>query len=214
MQKESGIIFDFDNLLVATNQFVIDHLSKTCQKSNMTLPTSEIITAVLKKNLSFENIFTELFGDRGAGILATYRDTAMETPYRATEEGLEFVQGQLALGILMIIVSNRVNKLEERLTQAGYNPKDFLAILKAEPAKPDQKAYDPAIALLQEKEIPKSRIKIFGDHPDDYLACPDDLRTNFVAVTTGLTTREGFIKVGVNEQNIWQSLKHPSPSIT
>ena len=146
-----------------------------------------------------------MFGEKAEMILAAYRENAMETPYRETLGGNEFVQTLSGQGVPMVIVSNRVNKLEDRLVQAGYNPKSFLSIIKAEPAKPDQHAYDSAIALLFGKQV-----MIMGDHMDDYLACPDDLRSNFIAVLTGLTTVEEFEKAGVAPDNIWQKLEAQS----
>jgi beta-phosphoglucomutase-like phosphatase (HAD superfamily) len=207
MTKESGIITDFDNTLVATNSFVEKHLRITCQKIGISVPSHEALRTKFRENPPFEKIFTDLFGDSGKEILIVYRENAMETFYEETPNGNLFVRAMFDQGVPIVIVSNRVNKLEERLVQAGYNPGYFLAILKVESTKPDQKAYNPAIAILEEKEIPKSGIKIFGDHTDDYQACPEDLKPNFIAVLTGLTTAEEFEKAGVANERIWQKLE-------
>lgn len=204
---KKGLIIDFDNTLVATWDFIFTHLKKTCNRLSVTFPLIEKIQSKLQQNPPFEQIFIDLFGSDGERILVAYRENAMETPYKEIPGGNLFVQTMFAQEVPMIIVSNRVNKLEERLVQAGYDPTNFLAILKAEPAKPDQKAYGEAISKLPNK------ITIIGDHTDDYLACPDNLRLNFIAVTTGLTTAEEFEKIGVKKDKIWQSLKHQNPSI-
>lgn len=212
MKIENGIITDFDNTLVATNGFVENHLKKTCQKIGISTPGHETLLAKLKENPPFEKIFTDLFGDNGEAVLAAYRENALETFYAETPGGNIFVLTLSDKGVPIVIVSNRVNKLADRLTQAGYKVTDFLAIIEANPKKPNAGAYDGATDLLTKNGVLRSNISILGDHPEDYLACPEDLKPNFVAVLTGLTTAEEFEKVGVAENKIWQSLKHPNPS--
>lgn len=213
MTKEDGIIFDFDNTLVATQDFILTHLEKTCVRLGLTPPALDKIQNKLQQNPPFEKIFTDLFGVDGERILTAYRENAMETPYTETPGGNLFVRTMFDQKVPMVIVSNRVNKLEERLVQAGYNPINFLAILKAEPPKPDRKAYDGAVAKLLENGSERLKITIIGDHADDYLACPGDLRPNFIAVLTGLTKAEEFEKVGVSIKNIWQKLEAQRLSI-
>ena len=213
MTKENGIITDFDNLMVRTHDFIRGHIVTACQRTDVRLPAVDAVNEVLRKNLRFEDIFTQLFGLEAEKVLVSYRVDAAQTPYKAMDGGEEFFSRAHDLAIPVVIVSNRANLLDVRLKQADYNPAWFL-IKEAKPPKPSQEAYSEAIALLEGKGVKRLKITIFGDHPDDYLACPDDLRPNFVAVLTGLTTAEEFEKVGVAKDKIWQKLEAQRLSLT
>lgn len=204
MTKENGIIFDFDNTLVATQDFILTHLEKTCNRLGIDPPALDKIQSKLQQNPPFEKIFTDLFGVDGERILAAYRENAMETPYTETSGGNIFVRTMFDQEVPMVIASNRTKMLAERLVQAGYKLEWFLGIVECDPKKPAVGAYGEAVEILKAPET----IIAIGDHTDDFLACPKDMRTNFVAVTTGLTTKEEFLGAGVDEQNIWPNLKH------
>lgn len=202
--KEHGIIIDFDNTLAATNAFIEKHSGQTCKNIGVPAPDHKTLMAKLKENPPFEKIFLDLFGEKGAEILAAYRETAMNTPYQATEGGVEFVKTVFEQGISIVIASNRTRMLSERLEQAEYRKEWFLDIVECDPKKPEVGAYSGSISKFNASK----EIIIIGDHPDDYLACPDNLRAGFIAVLTGLTTAEEFTKAGVAISNIWQKLDY------
>lgn len=202
--KECGVIIDFDNTLAATNAFIEKHLGQTCKNIGVLAPEHEILMAKLKENPPFEKIFLDLFGEKGAEILAAYRETAMNTPYQATEGGVEFVKTVFEQGISIVIASNRTRMLSERLEQAKYRKEWFLDIVECDPKKPEVGAYSGAISKFNASK----EIIIIGDHPDDYLACPDYLRVSFIALLTGLTTAEEFEQVRVSKDKIWQKLDY------
>jgi len=63
--KYKAIIYDMDNTLVATNEFVLDLIKRTAlrvsQDIQFLVPSDEEIISVQKKNLPFEEIFSVLF---------------------------------------------------------------------------------------------------------------------------------------------------------
>lgn len=130
----------------------------------------------------------------------------MDTPYEPIGGGIEAVGKLRTNGCQIIIVSNRSNKLPERLAQANYDTNDFLAIVQASSPKPSKDAYKEAISMLEKEEIERANIYILGDSPDDYEACPIDLAGNFYAVTTGPNPKEDFLKLGVSDQHILASI--------
>ena len=207
LKKVTGIITDFDNTLVQTQKFVKDHLYHTCTRLKISAPKNSVIYAVLKKNLPFEEIFSKLFGkDLGEKVLAAYREDAMNTPYTATSGAHELISTAKQKEIPVIIVSNRTNMLAERLQQAGFNPKDFVNFIAPAIKKPNIGAYTEALAeLATHKAQPKTTL-IIGDSLDDFLALPENLKDNFLAVVTGPNTKEEFYKLGVSADNVLKSL--------
>lgn len=203
--ERKGLIGDFDNTFVHTYGFVTDHIIETCQRSHVQPPSKLEILKILKTNPPFETIFDKLFGQKGHEVLAKYRETAMDTAYRSIDGGLEAVDKLKTSDVVIVIVSNRTNKLGERLAQAKYYPEDFV-IIEAIPPKPDQKAYNEALDFLEKQGIKRDNIYIVGDSIDDYLACPDNLSGHFYAVTTGLNSKEEFTRLGAKPTNVLSSI--------
>lgn len=204
--NKTGIITDFDNVLVKTSDFIFRHLEKTCERLKRTPPDRQKVITALKTNARFEELFNMLFGQDGPEVLGAYREDAMLTPYEASKGAVEFVKELRRKMIPIVIVSNRINKLEDRLLQAGFEVGDFAAILQAEPAKPDKQAYNGAIEFLKNLDIDRPNFVVTGDHPDDYLACPAEIAGQFTAVLTGLSTRAEFVNLGVATDMIFESL--------
>ncbi|KKS97556.1 MAG: hypothetical protein UV74_C0012G0011 [Candidatus Woesebacteria bacterium GW2011_GWB1_43_14] len=206
---QKGLITDFDNILVKTSDFVARHIFHTCDKLKIERPDGETVVDILvRRNPPFDKIFTELFGEQGPKILESYREDALETPYEATEGTVSLVGTLYKNGDRIVIVSNRTNKLQERLVQAGYNPKWFLAIIQPEVPKPDKEAYTGAIKLLHGQGVDRQYIYIIGDSIDDLEACPSDLVDNFYALTQDPKLIEMFERAGVKRTNIVDSFQN------
>lgn len=200
-----GLIADFDNTFVRTYTFVTDHLIATCRRIQVTAPSKIEILEILKANPKFEKIFETFFAEKWESVLTAYRETAMDTPYKPIDGGHEAVEKLRKAGVQIIIVSNRVNKLSERLAQARYNPEDF-AIIQPEFPKPNKAAYKEALEGLAKQGVKRENTYIVGDSLDDFLACPEDLEGHFFAVTTGLNSRDEFLHIKVKEDNILPSI--------
>ncbi len=207
MKEIKGVITDFDNTIVETKIFVVNHIRNTCQKLHIELPSPERILKILKTNPRFEDIFSQLFTEKATEVLAAYRETAMDTPYTSLEGAFGFIRKIREGKGEIIIVSNRTNKLAERLIQAGFNQQDFLAIVQPKNLKPDQKAYDEALQLLKERGVNPENVLIIGDSPDDFLACPDKLKGQFYGLLTGPTTAEEFLLCGLPQAQICTDLE-------
>ena len=82
-----GLIADFDNTLVKTQSFIRRHLLHTLRRLKIKPPSGRKLNDTLRKNLPFEQIFNELFGEKGPKVLESYREDAMETPYEAMAGG-------------------------------------------------------------------------------------------------------------------------------
>ena len=205
-EGQKGLITDFDNTLVKTMLFVSGHMRETCETLGIGCPNQDKLLAILKLNPPFEKIFQDIFAERADEVLAKYRETAMEKPFEPINDGLKTVKRLKQEGISIVIVSNRINKLPERLEQAGYNQNYFLAIVQPKEPKPSKQAYSEAIQTLKQVGVKEKDIFIAGDSLDDYEACPDHLTKRFFALLTGPNTEEEFIEAGVEKDNVLISI--------
>lgn len=216
-----AVIFDVDNTLLATDEFVVRNIKNTVDRLKeagvlIDLPPLENIYAVQAKNLAFEDIFKELFLGQNNGrelweiVLENYREYAKNEKYIATPNALEAVKTLKNLGIAVGLVTNRVKMLAERLEQAGFNTADF-AFMCIPPApeykKPHPRAFEEAIIQLRTKGIEPEQTIMFGDHPDDYYSSFYQ-NIKFVPVLQGQTTKNDFLKIGIEDNLIIENLNN------
>lgn len=208
-----AVVYDFDNTLVATNEYVLQHLLETSEKLYGAEKTKDLapiryVKLVQSKNLPFEDMFTTIFGkQKGPEVLAAYRATAKDKPFWANKGGVELVNYCKQQGICQGILTNRTNMLPERLAQAGYPSLDFLLTPpSAEYRKPSPKAFDAVLEELAKKGIGKEETLSIGDHTDDYLSAKA-AGIRFIGVLTGETTKEEFISAGLDQELILSNLE-------
>lgn len=177
-----AVIFDFDDTLVDTKRFVIEHMLRTVMENGGEID-QELIEDVLKENLPFEEIFQKLFSDKWKFYLEKYRETAPNTKYKPIEGMLEYVDLLRRNNTLLYILSNRTRMLNYRLEQAGFNPEDFEIFEALEGhKKPDQLAYTPVLKEIEKKGLNKEEVLVIGNHLDDYIALPDEWKECFRSV--------------------------------
>lgn len=206
--NKKAIIYDMDNTLVASNLFVLQHIIETIQGSKYEdLINEEDIKKVLAKNLSFSDIFLELFGEDCEKILTNYRETASYKNYFQTLGAVNFVNKIAKKGIIQGIVTNRIKMADKRLKQAGFMDFNFIfEPLSKEQAKPNPECFMQALKLLKNKGIDTQQIIVIGDHIDDYLAAKG-AGLDFCAVLTGSVLKEDFMNLGLKENKIFNSLE-------
>jgi len=212
--KTSGIISDTDNTLIATHSFVENHIIRTCKLLKLKPPSHQKYVSYLKTNPPFEQIFNFFFGNkRGSEVLEAYRKTAPSFKYKAVPGALGFIRKTDKLKIPMVIVTNRLRMIEDRLKQAEINPKSFEDVVSLDIPKPNKHAYDSAIDSLIKLGAKRETILFIGDHPHDYLAVPDNLKANFYAVLTGLNKAHEFTELHLSSENIVKRLDRLSGKI-
>ncbi|MBU1131220.1 HAD hydrolase-like protein [Patescibacteria group bacterium] len=215
LSKElKAVIFDVDNTLIASNDFVFENIKMTVnrlqqQGNNIPLPSDEEIIKTLAKNLPFEEIFQSLFADYNwEEVLADYRTHAKDKPYKAAPGAVEAVNKLLEKGIIVGLVTNRVKMLDERLKQAGFNTEKF-AFMCMPPApefrKPHPRAFEEAIKMLAGQGIHVDQTIMVGDHPDDYYSAFYQ-NIKFVGVISGYSTRQDFLDCGLENELIIDDL--------
>lgn len=195
------LILDFDGTLVKTKIFVRNHMLKTIKgKRKVSKDEEEDIIKklerILGQNTPFEEIFQEMFSQEWEEYLKLYRATAMDTKYEATEGMFKFVKRMKEKGVKLYILSNRSNKLEERLKQAGYNPNDFEIYSAPEGhAKPDKESYTEVLESVKKTINQSSELLVIGDHIYDYLGLPEEYRERFRAIPDSELQRDAFLQM-------------------
>ncbi|PIT86256.1 MAG: hypothetical protein COU33_04195, partial [Candidatus Magasanikbacteria bacterium CG10_big_fil_rev_8_21_14_0_10_43_6] len=205
--------FDVDNTLYQTNQAFTLTLRQAVEHLHMagkqvSFPPPETLQEVKKRNLSFEDMFQELFVDAADEVLRVYREIAPGVPYEPVQGAHDAVATLKKQGIVMGLVTNRVRMLEERLIQANFVGSDFVCMsmpAKSSFAKPHPRAFEEALQILEEKGIGPHEVVMCGDHLDDYYAATGR-GLSFVAIVQGDTTREEFLAAGVPEYLIREHL--------
>ncbi len=214
-----AVIFDVDNCLIASNDFVVKNIESTVDRLNqggfsVPQPTKDDIYRVQTKNLPFEDNFKELFVGQINGremwevVLAKYREYAPNEKYDPTPGALEAVKKLKELRLVVGLVTNRVRMLPERLAQAGFNTEDFAFMhIPPEPEfrKPHPRAFEEAIKYLENIGIRPEQTIMFGDHSDDYYSSFYQ-NIKFVGVLQGRTTREEFHEIGIEDSLIVEDL--------
>jgi HAD superfamily hydrolase (TIGR01549 family) len=193
-----AIIFDFDGTLVKTKDFVKRHILQiiTTQREVAKDEESNLenkLDEILNRNTPFGKIFEEIFSEEWEEYLEKYRATAMETKYKPREDMIGFVEELKEKGIKFYILSNRSNKLKERLEQAGYNEADF-EIYSAPDGhrKPDKESYQEVLRAVEKDDFRIKEVLVLGDHIHDYLGLPDEWKDRFRALPDNELQKDAF----------------------
>ncbi|MBT4120457.1 MAG: HAD hydrolase-like protein [Candidatus Magasanikbacteria bacterium] len=216
-----AVIFDVDNTLIASNDFVVKNITKTVDRLikggfSVSKPTKDDIYRIQAKNLPFEDIFKELFLGVSNGqelwevVLGNYREHSPSEKYDPTSGSLEAIKSLKQAGLVVGLVTNRVRMLSERLAQAGFDIDDF-AFMHIPPElefrKPHPRAFEEAIKHLENIGIKPEQTVMFGDHSDDYYSSFYQ-KIKFVGVCQGQTTREDFHEMGIEDALIVKNLEN------
>ena len=189
-----AVIFDFDDTPVDPSTFFARHIQQKIEHLFPPNKQKDLIEKALQlrdSNIGFEDIFLKAFEEKGPLVLEKYREDAMDTPYTPRDGMAQLVEMLLEKGTKLYILSNRTNKLAQRLEQAGFTKEDF-EIYEAVEKKPNQLAYSEVFEDLKKQGIEKEEVVIYGNHISDYLALPDKWRDRFIATPRTLESFEEF----------------------
>jgi adenylosuccinate lyase len=213
-----AIIYDLDNTLIATNKFVRELILGTAKDLAKIIPfdvpTENDIKSVQSKNLQFEKMFDDLFHNpdnyMGKPIheiaLDKYRERAKLIVYNPIPGAIDVFNNLNSEGKIQVVVTNRTFMAKTRLNQAGFpNDIELFNPQSPEHRKPNPHCFDEALRFLETKGISKDKVLSVGDHVDDFIASKK-ANLFFVAVLTGETSSDEFEKLGLNKENIINSI--------
>jgi adenylosuccinate lyase len=213
MTKIKALLFDADNTLMASTSYVKNTMKLAIEKLKesgdvyVITPAEEEINKVLKENPPFEDIFKKLFPGVYNGrelweiVIEKYRAIATDLPYSATSNAVDALKKLKKQGYVLGVVTARLNMLDVRLSQCGFNLDDFAFLSTPKDQshkKPHPKAFEPALEELKKKGIDRNETVMFGDHFDDYFSAKGQ-GLHFIGVLQGSITKEEFITEGLEE---------------
>lgn len=204
--KSELIVFDFDNTLIETKVLISVHNSSFEEFGLSALSEAQWLAEWGK---SFKDMLASFFPQFNKEELEKFylflisRSGQVKIPaIVGGPEAIVHLRSRFLLGIL----TSRREFLEKRLRDAGYNKDHFefcFGIKDYEKPKPHRKATEPIIRWVSENRV--NNWCYVGDDSVD-LEFTKNAGIQFLAVTTGMTTRDDFLAHGQPEELIFNSI--------
>lgn len=198
-------IFDFDDTLVNTSDFIKNHIINITKQQNYPI-NYQLLNNIILSHTNFESIFNKLFGEElGQKFLSLYKETSHIEPYTPLYGSINIIEYLKSKNYIIGILTNRSNKTIERLNQAGFNQNDFSFILnpKIEDKKPSPKAFHCCNEYLN-----INTTYYIGDRVTDYLSTLNHNITFTAILDKYGNSKLDFIEAGLDEKYIFSNLNH------
>lgn len=208
MQGIRGVIFDIDDTLVQTIRCKWFALKATAKKYYNLEVTDEHIKRFWGAPFSImlSGVFSDI--DKVETIKKHYIETSKQFPMVAQPGAFEAVNKLKKDYRITAVTSSSRSVILKDLKDSGFDLKDFFFIQTAEDTpyhKPDPRVFRPVLTKLQKLHILPSNTVYIGDSLRDFEAAYK-AGLKFVAVTSGLTSKEEFGEAGVPKKNILRNL--------
>jgi phosphoglycolate phosphatase len=197
--KYKAVIFDFDDTLVesrAVKWAHHKHVAKKFYDIDLTdedikphwgKPIHELVKILYKSSDTLENMYEALISVRESFRKKTYPG--------AQEVMAKLLNSEVKIGI--VSATNRKFLFNDLAEDAFPIDKMFLiqGADNSEFHKPDPRVFNDAITILEKAGVLRNETVYIGDSLSD-LAAAHGAGINFIAVTTGLYSKEDFVKAG------------------
>jgi phosphoglycolate phosphatase len=204
-----AIIFDVDDTLINTVDSVFEKFKKIAEILNVKeITRDEFINAW---GHTTENLVSELWPDlEYKKFKDAYDKFGYKEPYPLFDGAIDALDYVKNKDILMgILTSRRKETLILRAKQAGLDL-DYFKFIQTEDDtdihKPNPKVFEPILEKFNDLGIKNNEILYVGDNLFDAKAALGN-NLHFLAVLTGTTKKEEFLKEGVKEENVLNSIK-------
>jgi len=198
------ILFDFDDTLIRTYSSAVNHIRNAAKLFGVRVPHESEIKLHWGKH--FKDFTTSLWpGLNTGGFNEIYEKflTRMRgyPPVDGVHEVIETLTGNYMLGL---VTSRDSMSLPIRARQANIDLGSFAHIVTSDDVrhyKPDPRVFDEILRKTEIDGIKKEEIVYIGDNIVDFHAARN-AGLNFFGVTTGVVTKEDFLKEGLREERI------------
>jgi phosphoglycolate phosphatase len=207
--KLKAIIFDVDDTLINTSEFAFMNMNKAAKLLNLKPLSKEQFlkhwghTTEKMVSSHWPDINIEEFNE-------AYEKVKYAGHYPAIDgamEVLDFLKDKHYL--LGILTSRTSDSLPKRFKQINISLDCFKFIQYADETdihKPNPEVFRPILEKFRKIGIKNEEILYIGDHLyDAKAALPNNL--NFLGVLSGTTKKEDFISLGINPDNIINSIR-------
>lgn len=196
--KKTTILFDLDGTLFDSIPTILKSFRETFTELNETYPGDENIKAKIGSNL--QNIMGDALPPAKLELgIETYRriylnkqDQGIVPIFPDAEEILEYLQSQnYTLGIVTTKMRKHTVELLEQKNIQSY----FKVVIGAEDVERHKPLPDPLFKAVQVLDKKIEETIYIGDALID-LQATQNAKMDFIAVTTGSTSKEAFQKAG------------------
>jgi phosphoglycolate phosphatase-like HAD superfamily hydrolase len=207
MSPVEAVLMDFDDTLVETYEIVHRWMQDVARTVGIRIPTEEEIRKLWGK--PYLDVIGSLWPDKID--FDRYMAQERKAPYeyvpasRGAKEVMEYLMYRVPMGI---VTSRRRDEFFAHAERSGLDLKLFKWLLTCDDTeyhKPDPRVFDIIIRDIENYGIAKAGVVYVGDNGYDFLAARD-AGLQFFGVTTGVTTREEFLALGLEEKNILSSM--------
>jgi phosphoglycolate phosphatase-like HAD superfamily hydrolase len=210
LKKIRAVIFDMDMTLINSINGVVEFYQKIAKRHyDHQLHRDDVLAHYGKPHREF---VTSMLGklDNADKLMEHVQELIKTEPVKSTPINqkiniIDMLYGKYKLGLL---TSAPKASITPNLSDAGYDIKKFDFIYAAEDTdyhKPDSRVFDNLKTELDAYDIKANEILYVGDSLNDYFAAKD-AGILFIAVSTGMDTKQQFILKGLNKSNIIKDL--------
>lgn len=207
-EAQKAIIFDFDDTLINTKCVSLDKHKEAAKRLNIDFDENELIKRWGKPWPSLLYEFLGKNTDKFVKLMDNLEDFKFEQINGAADSISYAKKKNFFLGILTSSERKWVmKKAKDASIDLGLF-EDWLIFCNedVDEHKPDPEVFKNAIEKLAVHGIKKEAVYYCGDNLVDFEAAKN-AGINFIAVTTGFTKKEDFVKAGMSEELILPSVK-------
>ena len=194
------VIFDFDDTLINTYRAFVEFIRIRCKELGIRDPGEDLIKEHWGK--PYDHFHASVFPEIKNENLWDCKLRPNYSTVDGCEKMLEHCQGNgLIKGIL---TSRERGSTESAAKTAGLNLTDFSFLYTFNDVKnhkPYEGCFDEVFEFMDEQRMEKSEAIYVGDNFVDFEAAENN-GMYFIAVTTGIRSREDFIKLGIENYRI------------
>jgi HAD superfamily hydrolase (TIGR01549 family) len=202
-----AVLMDFDDTLVETYEISHRWMQEVARAAGIRVPAEEEIRKLWGK--LYIDVVRSLWPDKEDFDM--YMAQECKVPYeyvpvsRGAKEVMEYLMYRVPMGI---VTSRKRDEFFVHAEKSGLDLKLFKWVLTSsdtEYHKPDPRVFDTILKDIENYGIGKTGIVYVGDNHNDYIAARD-AGLQFFGVTTGVTAKEDFLAIGLEEKNILSSM--------
>lgn len=208
MMRKEILLFDLDDTLLYTYKTGYQRVLYSLNKMNLQLLTLEAFQKVYGK-IPFDKCIIHWVGEkRKDEFIAFYEESKQFNSYEAIYNENFFADLLYSKFKLGIVTNTPVEKFDNKLNEVNLY-KSVFDFIRCDAKKPEPIGIIEAIHHFQ---VEKEKVIYIGDSMVDYEAALA-AEVDFLAVTTGVTSKDDFIQRGIDSSCIFTTVEEIPKSL-